>query len=121
MESLIRTRVASFSAEGIRYGEFSIEDALRLSEIQEKAETNTLEDSIVPVDVLFSLYEKAVVAKEFEKLLYNGNRMEKGHFINYSENWEENRIRVYDASNHFIGIYEYRNDHNNYKPVKLFL
>lgn len=121
MESLLRTKVTSLAKDGSHYGEFSAANALTLSQIEEKVLDGTIEESIVPVDRVFSLYERAVVAEAYEKLLYNGNRLEKECFIDYRNEWEMERIRVYDRAGDFIGIYEYQKDHNNYKPVKLFL
>ncbi len=121
MESLVRTRVVSFSAEGECFGEFSAEKALKLSQVEEMVRQGIWEEAVVPVEELFSLYEKAVVAEPFGKLLYNGNRLQREHFKDYRASWEDDCVRVYDAADNFIGIYGYQSDHNNYKPVKLFL
>ena len=66
-------------------------------------------------------YEKAVVQKQFDKLLYNGNRIRPEMFADYVPAWEENPVRVYDADGHFIGIYEFQAGQNDYKPLKVFM
>lgn len=122
MESLLRTRV----------GSFALSDALTLAEIE--ASVKSLTDGIPPeawetvkfpflhtVDSVFMQYEKAVVKKEFGKLLYNGNRMRQEMFSGYRREWEAQPIRVYDADGQFVGVYAYQNDRKDYKPLKVFM
>lgn len=122
METLLRTRVS----------EFRVEDALRLSEIerrvqliaqQKNGKDLTAEDFpfMRSVDSVFLQNPKAVVSKEFEKFLYNGNRLETGMFLSYDSMWEDGAVRVYDEKDDFIGIYEYQDTYKNYKPVKMFI
>lgn len=81
MESLLRTKVS----------EFCVQDALRLSEIEERVQKAAgqtpseqwnaeMFDFIYAVDSVFLQYKKAVICKEWNKLLYNGNRMKKDMF-----------------------------------------
>lgn len=122
MESLLRTRV----------GNFVLSDALTLGEIEntvrgltENIPTemwDTLEFPFLhAVDSVFMQYEKAVVKKEYEKLLYNGNRMRQEMFSDYRKEWETQPIRVYDACGQFIGVYAYQGDRKDYKPLKVFM
>lgn len=122
MESLLRTRVS----------EFKIEEALKLSELQElvKEYTNEIPASewktemfpfVCSVDSVFLKYPKAVANSKYDKLLYNGNRMEASMFLEISEECQMQPIRIYNEEGHFIGIYEYDENHKDYKPVKLFL
>lgn len=122
MESLLRTRVS----------EFKIEEALTLAEIERRVQTQAGEllpeqweasnfDFICPVDSVFLQYEKAVVKKSWNKLLYNGNRLTEEAFIDYHEKQSGQPIRIYDEEGHFIGIYEYVDRQKDYKPVKLFI
>lgn len=122
MESLLRTRVS----------EFKIEEALTLAEIERRVQTQAGEllpeqweasnfDFIRPVDSVFLQYEKAVVKKSWNKLLYNGNRLTEEAFIDYHEKQSGQPIRIYDEEGHFIGIYEYMDRQKDYKPVKLFI
>ena len=115
MESLLRTRVS----------EFKVEDALTLSEIESRVKSQSAEiapqewdtsdfDFIRSVDSVFLQYEKAVVKKEWNKLLYNGNRLPETAWKEEPEAAGSERIRVYDEEEHFIGLQEY-------KPVKLFI
>lgn len=122
MESLLRTKVSKFF----------VEDALTLGQIEElvakegadaePSEWNAAMFSFVqPVDSVFLKYPKAVVSKKYEKILYNGNRLEKSFFLDYQSEWEETQVRIYDEKDCFIGLYEYKSLQGNYKPVKMFI
>lgn len=120
MESLLRTRVS----------EFHLEEALKLSELE--ALVSEYAKDVPPamwhagmfpfvksVDSVFLKYEKAVVDKTFNKLLYNGNRLELSMLKEVPAGREE-PVRIYNEEGQFVGIYEYDSAQNNYKPVKLF-
>ena len=122
MESLLRTRVS----------EFKVEDALKLSELEAlvaeyakdtpPAEWNAASFPFVrSVDSVFLKYPKAVAEKKYDKLLYNGNRLETSMLVEVSEACQMQPVRIYNEEGHFIGIYEYDKLHDDYKPVKLFL
>ena len=106
MKSLIRTRVSAFS----------LEEAHRLSEIEEKPTS-----WILPVDVVFSSYEKAVVSDQAEKFIVNGNRISQDQLLDMKDSCKTDRIRFYREDGTFIGIYEYKEETLDFKPVKLFL
>lgn len=122
MESLLRTKVSHFF----------VEESLRLSEIEQlvaKEAENTAPELwtreqfsfIYAVDSVFLQYKKAVVKREFEKLLYNGNRMRPEMFADYDKDWENESIRVYDMEGQFVGIYGYQKAQGDYKPLKVFM
>lgn len=122
MESLLRTRVS----------EFRIEEALKLSELEALVKECAKEIPAVEwnaasfpfvrsVDSVFLKYPKAVANSKYDKLLYNGNRMEASMFLELSEEAQMQPVRIYNEEGHFIGIYEYDKTHKDYKPVKLFL
>ena len=122
MESLLRTKVS----------EFYVEDALKLSELE--ALVKNYAEGVVPgqwnttmfpfvhsVDSVFMKYPEAVVKKEHNKLLYNGNRLVSSILKEDKTEYRMQPVRIYDEERHFIGIYEYDANRNDYKPVKLFL
>lgn len=111
MEALKRTKS----------GDFSIEDALTLEEIQVERDAGRLQDILYPVDYVFSDLPKRVVQKKYGKILYNGNRIDSKFFLQKTEEEREQRIRIYDEAGSFIGIYEWEKRQGNYKPVKIFL
>lgn len=121
MESLVRTRVSSFR----------VEDSLRLSEIEALVQKETGPFSFLhSVDSVFRQYKKAVVRKEYSKLLYNGNCLLETMMLPETEQTlkdgfaaqtaeERELIRIYDEEGHFIGIYE--RGASGCKPVKIFM
>lgn len=122
MERLLRTKVSKFF----------VEDALTLGQIEElvakegagmePAEWSAKTFSFIqPVDSVFLQYPKAVVLQNYDKVLYNGNRLEKNFFQNYQSEWEETPIRIYDEKDCFVGLYEYKPVQKNYKPAKMFI
>lgn len=121
MESLIRTRVSSFR----------VEDSLRLSEIEALVQKETGPFSFLhSVDSVFVQYKKAVVRREYSKLLYNGNCLLETMMLPETEQTlkdgfaaqtagERELIRIYDEEGRFIGIYE--RGASGCKPVKIFM
>lgn len=121
MESLIRTRVSSFR----------VEDSLKLDEIEALVQKGAEPFSFLhSVDSVFLQYKKAVVRREYSKLLYNGNRIQAEMMLPETgqvsregcaaqSGGERELIRIYDEEGHFIGIYE--RDISDYKPVKIFM
>ena len=122
MESLLRTQVS----------EFKIEQSLKIGQIEqlvkEAAGKNPKDwqsadklPFVHPIDSVFLQYKKAVVLRQYEKLLYNGNRIEPEMIKDVSESMKAEPIRIYDEKEHFIGIYEFRREKGNFKPVKVFM
>ncbi len=111
MKSLLRTAV----------GAFRVEEALKLSEIEELVREDKLQPHIVTIDEVFSHYPKLVVANEFNKLIYNGNIFNSEHVQLPPQETVTDMVRVYDSEEHFIGLYTYLSEEKLYKPVKMFL
>ena len=122
MTKLVRTRS----------GQFKIEDALTLDQIEQIVKKNNaaqasdatlasgaeqvtlaLEDIVVPVDKVFEEYETVTVEGEAEKRVLNGN------FIKHD--YCGDKIRVYLSDDSFAAVYEYSKEHRNYSPYKMFL
>lgn len=110
MKSLIRTKS----------GEFTIEDSLKLSQVQELLDAKQLDSYIIKIEDMFLEYSKVIVAKEYSKFIYNGNKINSDMLEN-APHGMTNKVRVYDYENHFIGLYEITEDKKIYKPVKMFL
>lgn len=111
MKSLLRTAV----------GNFHMEQALTLAQIEEKVKENVLDEYIVPIDRMFDTFNKVKVDKLYHKLIYNGNPFSKAHLTERPDVNSSDMVRVYDADDIFIGIYRYDTAEKQYKPVKLFL
>lgn len=112
MEELLRTQS----------GVFGLDTAFKLADIEAMRDNNTLEDKLIRVESVFAELPSFSVNEKWNKYLYNGNRMPLESFdIKKTVNEWPVLIRVYDSNNAFIGVYEYKQDATDYKPVKLFL
>jgi Pseudouridine synthase len=96
-----------------------MEDSLKLSQIQELVQENRLDSVLIKADEMFPDYEKIMVAEEYCRFLYNGNKFRSTHLIGDNHQKENDFVRVYDSNDRFTGIYQYSKE--EYKPVKMFL
>lgn len=113
MESLVRTRV----------GNFFLEEAWKLAEIEQLVKNDTLRANILPVDKVFEHLPKAVVKEEFRKRIDNGNCLLPMHLVteeDFLSKTEGMQYRIYNNENTFCGIYEYQEKEQQLKPVKMF-
>jgi tRNA pseudouridine55 synthase len=122
MEHLIRRRV----------GRFTDRDALTLTQVETLRDENRIHECLIPVDAMFDQLEKAYVKPEFDILVHNGNALypdrilSEGAFLsgpneNLSKRNSVKRIRLYDSTGRFMGIYKYEADRGIYKPEKMFI
>lgn len=110
MEELVRTKVSRFT----------IGESLTLEEISEKKENGMLEEILLPIDQMFLDYQAVNVREKYAALVYNGNpffrnQSEKGTTVSDGET-----VRVYDHAGKFIGIYQYEQEKQIFKIVKMF-
>ncbi len=115
MEKLLRTRTAGFS----------VQNAYRLSEIEEivkgtEAKGRELKDVVMPVDAVLKDYPEVIAVKGTEKLLQNGNRLPAVKTMQNLE-YVPGLYRVYDAAGRFIGLFQYDSSRKDFKPEKMFL
>lgn len=113
MKSLVRTRV----------GNFILENAVTLSEIEDMVREGCMMQKIIPVDSVFEALPKAVVKKEFRKRIDNGNFLLPVHVeikTGTFEKKDKEQCRVYNDEDVFCGIYEYVKKEKQLKPVKMF-
>lgn len=110
MEALTRVETAGFS----------LDQALTLMQIQAATEEGRLGEILYPIDSVFSHLQKATVKNQYGNALHNGNRMGLGAFLELPDPGERERIRVYDETGHFAGIYGYDGQKGDYKPIKIF-
>ena len=125
MEHLTRTRV----------GNFKIEDALKLEEIEKLVKIpgedklrnyDSLHNIIIPVDRVFSDYPALHIAESGMKALINGNQLQPETLVEVNDNAEfmltARRVyRIYSYDNQFYGLYEYHSGWKVLKSVKMFL
>ncbi len=112
MKSLLRTRA----------GRFVVGNSYKLSELQELAKLPQKEWIFLEsVDSVFETYDSVQTKEEAEKLVINGNCIPSAMLYDFSEEKQQEFIRLYDYNKKFIGIYTYLEDSDEYKPVKLFM
>lgn len=117
MKSLIRSRV----------GEFMLEDALTLGQIEAFRDEGSLEEKIVRVDDLFQEYPACVIGNKWRRLIENGNGFGKEQIFKMFKPGEEDgleipdQIRVYDEDGTFYGIYGWVKEKSRFEPRKMFL
>lgn len=111
MEELTRTKV----------GRFELKDSLKLEEISDLAQNGRLEDALIPLDQMFSELQSVVPAEKYISKAYNGNDFFKNQLSEDGKFCSGEKVRVYDAQGHFIGVYRYMEDRKMFHLVKMFL
>lgn len=110
VEELTRTKVSNFE----------IDKAMTLSEIEDKRDC--IQEFMIPIDEMFLKHTKCVIDSQFNKLLYNGNKLDINMLqVNKGiENFTQS-VRIYDSEGRFVGIYKLEEDGVTLKPEKMFL
>ncbi len=111
MQSLVRTAV----------GNFKLENAVKLSQLQALRDRDRLEEALLPVDSVFADRPALHVKAAFQKLLDNGNPFYPSCTAEGSVYPKEQWVRVYREDGSFAGIYAYQEEKRRYQPVKMFL
>ncbi len=112
MKSLLRTRV----------DRFELKDSYRLSELEQFAQKPQEEwDFVHSIDSVFMKYPAVETVVAAQKLVVNGNRIPASMICDFSEEKQQEFLRLYDDKKRFIGIYTYVKENAEYKPVKLFM
>lgn len=109
MEKLLRTQV----------GQFRLEGSLTLAQVEELRDEGRLEEVILPVDQVFVQYPAVYLKRESAKLGYNGNPLRRTDVMTEDAQTDE-WVRVYDDAGQFIGVYAWKPEQKQYRPVKMF-
>lgn len=109
MKSLLRTRVAGFV----------IDEAIKLDELEARLKSGD-NSFIHSVDSVFTQYEKASVLETADKLVQNGNRIPQELICDMQDSFKKECIRLYGWEGTFIGLYSYKAETEDFKPIKLF-
>ena len=103
-------------------GGFDIENALRLSQVEQLVMENKLEDVILTMDAALSGYPAVHTKPQADKAAENGNKILCEFLENPAGSLNEGQnVRLYDSSGRFIGIYEYIITQGLIKPVKILM
>ena len=116
MEELTRTKV----------GDFTLERAYKLSEIENAAGTEKISDVIIDLDTVFASLPGINADKEMTRLLRNGNVIPYSMVVRSGASdgkkpADGGRYRMYDDTGRFSGVYEYKIANDILKPYKMFL
>lgn len=105
----------------IKSGQFKINDSMKIDDVKKYVDDGRISDIMKPIDGVFEKYQKCVVKKEYNVLIYNGNKFSPPNVLNRTDAKDGEEVRVYDEDNFFIGIYRYNENEKKYVPVKMFL
>ncbi|MCI6498450.1 MAG: tRNA pseudouridine(55) synthase TruB [Lachnospiraceae bacterium] len=105
----------------IKSGQFEINDSMKIDDVKKYVDDGRISDIMKPIDGVFEKYQKCVVKKEYNVLIYNGNKFSPPNVLNRTDAKDGEEVRVYDEDNFFIGIYRYNENEKKYVPVKMFL
>lgn len=111
MKTLLRTQVERFS----------LEDARKLSEIEEIVKVGNTSEIVISVEEMFSELPAITVKDDFRGAVQNGNPLFLRQIIGKSGWIDGEQVRVYDSNKKFYGIYAFQVMKGNFKPVKMFL
>lgn len=108
MEHLLRSRV----------GQFDLEHAVKLSEIEELAKQERVSFVLMDTRLVFDNFRQTTIAESEQKALMNGNPLVLGSLFDKADG---EKICVYDAHGEFKAIYQYVAADELCKPWKMFL
>ncbi len=111
MKSLQRTRV----------GEFRLEEARTLGEIQKLRDGGQLSAVVRPVDSVFSNCPALHIREDCCRLLDNGNAFDAAQTRERELHAPGRWVRVYRSDERFAGVYAWEPERKRYRPVKMFL
>ena len=121
---------AMAALERTKSGEFTVETALTLAELEKKLKEAgdnrgaVIEDYVIPVDKMFSKLQELRLLPEWERLVQNGNSFEERNLKKELQNkkrTDKSEYRVYIGDNVFMGVYRYCEAQRKFSPVKMFI
>lgn len=108
----------------IRVGNFVLEDALTLKEVEDRVANHTIEQFVIKLDEVFSQYPALDMPLKLDKLVHNGNAIpeEELSFADFANipMLKQQPVKIYDSNHQFIGLYQYKEEYRCFKPLKMF-
>lgn len=104
-----------------RVGDFSIDESLKLSEIQKHFTEDTLASKIYPLDYPLHRFRRITATEQGKKFMRNGNKLFQWNVVEPFENFNSDELLcLYDEISLVgIGTFIQALDGNYIKPVKL--
>lgn len=115
-----------------RVGQFTLDTALKLSEVEALRDSGMLMEHIAAVDSAFEELDAVTIQDKFVRLIENGNSFypnqikevvtKEGQVLSNRTSFQAGaEVRVYDATHKFYGVYAYDTSTRRFQPVKMFL
>lgn len=106
-----------------RVGDFRIEDAVTLSQVEAFMQQGTFQQYVTAPDRVFMEYEGAVVKSGAERALLNGNKLYPNQLdfdqpVSFKDG---DMLRVYNGKREFQAVYVFLKNEGVWKPFKMFL
>ena len=98
---------------------FEVSESLTLEQVEKLVKEGKIEEYVKKPDSLFTHLRSVSVLPEYQKYVDNGNKLLNKQLSESIKFNKAEQVRVYDAANRFIGIFEHEGA-GNLKPVKLF-
>ena len=111
MSSLVRSRS----------GDFDIENAITLKEVEALVKSDELGRYCITTEQVFSKLKRISTKPEFDKFLMNGNVLGLEQTASESLFEPNEEVRVYNSLDYFCAVYRYDEIQKLFKPVKMFL
>lgn len=103
-----------------RSGCFTSDTAITLEELVRLRDAGRLEEVLIPVDSMFPELPAVHVQPDFDRLLQNGNSLPPQCTLERRRYKDGEEVCVYDAAGTFYGVYCFREESRQFKPVKMF-
>ena len=107
--------------ERSRVGDFCLENAYTLGQMQQLKDENRLQEAVLPVDSVFTRCPLLHMQEEYRSLADNGNAFRAEQTREKEIHAPGRWVRVYMPDESFAGIYVWEPERERYKPVKMFL
>ena len=114
MAELLRTRT----------GAFSLENAIKLDELQALAEQEKVETVLLTMEEALEDFPVVKVSEKSQKFLYNGGKIQERFLTEKPAVLTEGEIvATYDYENNLVGLYEIKKEESNFfiKPFKMLI
>ena len=112
MAELVRTKT----------GAFSIEDAVKLSDLKALAAEGKAESTILSMEQALASYPDIIVSEKSERMLYNGGKISEKYYHCEQELPEGTIAAVFDSKKQLVGLYEVRKEEGFFiKPFKMLI
>lgn len=105
----------------ISVGMFKLDQALKLSQIEQAVSQQRIIDHIFSVESFFAELPQVYTRPEADRLIHNGNALYAKNLQQADAAADGQQYRIYDSQAQFVGIYQFSQHDQLFKVVKMFL